>query len=75
MVGRDCINRYEFAMAVANEFGLESDYINPITSDKLKQVAERPIMLRLSNNKVERTTNIKMLGVKDGLRELKSQLV
>lgn len=40
---KDYINRYEFAVAIANGFGLDKKLINEITSDDLNQLAPRPL--------------------------------
>lgn len=74
VTGADCLSRYEFAMKIADVFGLDSRLINSVTTPELNQIAPRPKKVLTVTNKVERVTGMKPLGVDEGLRRLKEQL-
>lgn len=71
--GKSCINRFEFAKKVAEIFRFDERLIKPITSDELKQVAERPKRCCLDVSKVERELGIKFLTIEEGLKRMKEQ--
>lgn len=51
--GNDLISRYDFTLKIAEEFDLNCDLINPITSDKFIQKAPRPRDSSLNVKKIE----------------------
>jgi len=72
--GKSCVNRYDFTLEIAEAFGFSSSLVKPATSDVFKQVAERPKLCCLNNNKAEQAFGKKFLGVKEGLALMKFQL-
>lgn len=68
VVGNDCITKFEFAMKISSEFGLDGSLLEPVTTDRISQVAKRPARVRMSTSKVKANVKIPLLGVKDGLR-------
>lgn len=74
VTGSELISRFDFAVKVAKEFGLDKGLIEPTTSAELNQVARRPSTLDLSTEKVERVTKSKPIGTDEGLKILKKQL-
>lgn len=74
VVGKNCISRYEFALKIADTFGLNKKLIKPITTPELNQIAVRPKKLNLSTRKLERVVGEKPVGVDEGLKILKRQL-
>lgn len=58
--GNDAINRFDFSRKVAEEFDLDSNLINPTTSEKFVQKAPRPKDSSLSVKKVEKVLGMKM---------------
>jgi dTDP-4-dehydrorhamnose reductase len=74
IVGRDNVSRYEFAVKVAEIFGLDKDLIKPVNSPELRQAAFRSRKLELSTKKLQRVLGIVPVGVEDGLKILKQQL-
>jgi dTDP-4-dehydrorhamnose reductase len=74
VAGADCLSRYEFAMKIADVFGLDEKLINSVTTPELNQIAPRPERVFMATGKVERVTGMKPLGVDEGLRRLKAQL-
>jgi len=74
VTGADCLSRYEFAMRIADAFGLDGRLINSVTTPELNQIAPRPEKVLMVTNKVERVTSMKPVGVDEGLRRLREQL-
>lgn len=69
ITGSEFINRYDWALSVADIFKLNKDLIKPITSDSLNLPAKR-VNINLDNNKVIKKTGIQLRGIKDGLLEM-----
>ena len=65
--GRTCINRYEFAVELANSFGYDKNLIKPVTSTEKKQNAPRPISTCLDSSKLERMINYQFSDIKNGI--------
>jgi len=71
VVGSDFLNRCDFSKTVANIFQLSEDKIKPINSKKLKLPAKR-VNVNLEIKKIQKKTNIKILGIKEGLMEMRN---
>ena len=72
MAGAQRISRYDFAVAIAEEFGLDLDSIEPISMNELDVwIAKRPCDSSLRIEKAQRALKAKLLGVAEGLRALK----
>ena len=67
VVGHDFINRYKWALDVAEIFKLDKNKISSIISEKLDLPAKRA-NVKLNNEKIEKETKIVMKGVKEGLK-------
>ena len=65
--GKTCINRYDFAVELANSFGYDKNLIKPITSLGKKQDAPRPISTCLDSSKLEGMMNYQFLDIKNGI--------
>lgn len=65
--GKTCINRYEFAMELADKFGYDKNLIKPITSLQKKQDAPRSISTCLDSSKLEQLTNYHFCDIKKGV--------
>lgn len=52
--GSERINRYDFAIKIAEIFNLNKDLIKPITSDQLNWIAKRPQDSSLDTSKISR---------------------
>ena len=66
-VGNTCINRYEFALLLADKFDLEKNLVKPVTSSEKKQVAPRPSRTCLDASKLEKILNFKFCNLDDGI--------
>jgi len=71
--GKDCLNRYEFTLKIAEVFGLDKSLIKPVTSEIFKQVAKRPKKCCLDVSKAEKDFGIRFLTVEEGLKFMKNQ--
>jgi dTDP-4-dehydrorhamnose reductase len=71
--GREQLNRYEFACAIADVFALNEKLINVTTTDTLRQRARRPINSSLRVAKAERALGIRLANVREGLTLLQDE--
>lgn len=65
--GKTCINRYDFALELADKFGYDKNLIKPVTSEQKKQDAPRPISTCLLSNKLENSINYQFCNIKNGI--------
>ena len=65
--GKTCINRYEFALDLADKFGYDKNLIKSVTSAQKKQDAPRPISTCLSSSKLEDLINYQFCNIKNGI--------
>lgn len=72
VVGADYINRYEWALEIANVFGCDKTLVHPTLSSRTNMKAKRGNVL-LSNKKVTTELGVKLLGIKEGLELLKDR--
>jgi len=72
-VGKDFVSKYDFALKIAEVFGLDKSKIIRAKLSEMKFEAPRPASLNLSIEKIKRL-GISMRGVEDGLREMKKQM-
>jgi len=70
VVGSDFINRYKWSLITADIFGLDEKMIVPINSKSLNLPAKRS-NVNLSNKKLFQQTAIRMMGTKEGLKNMK----
>ena len=64
--GKSCLNRYEFALELANAFGFDKKLINPVTSQEKKQDAPRPISTCLDSGKLEKLIDFNFSDIHNG---------
>ena len=72
--GKTCLNRFEFAKKIAEMFEFDGNLIKPVTSDVLRQIAERPKRCCLNVSKAERELGVRFLTVEEGLMKMKEQI-
>jgi dTDP-4-dehydrorhamnose reductase len=68
--GSTILDRYQFALALANQFGLESALIQPVATSELRQVALRPLKAGLCVDKVKQKLGIVPLSLDKALLQL-----
>lgn len=71
VAGNDLMDRYAFAKNVANVFELDDSFLIPVATDELGQKARRPLRAGLKITKVQKDVSIHLMGVKEGLKEMK----
>lgn len=70
-VGSTCLNRYEFALRVADIFEFDQNLISPV--DSFPQKAQRPPFGCLNNTKVHEMFDVRFWSVDEALREMKAE--
>ncbi len=73
VVAPEFLSRYDFAMKVAEVFGLDSKSISPAKTADMNFIALRPLMLNLSVKKLE-SEGLKTSNCLEGLRTMKRQM-
>ena len=71
--GKNCVNRFDFTLKIAEIFGINQNLILPTTSDKFTQVAKRPMRCCLDVSKAEKLLNMKFLTIEQALVNMKDQ--
>jgi len=72
--GSEVIDRYHFAVKIAEVFNLDSNLIQAIKTSDLKQAAPRPLRSGFDITKAVREINVKMSNVMDGLKKFKTEI-
>lgn len=72
--GKDFVDRYTFAVKLAEIFGFDRELITPVKTSELNQIAPRPLKSGLITLKAESELGLKPYGVEDGIREFKAKL-
>lgn len=65
--GKTCLNRYEFALKLAEKFGLDKNLVKPVTSIEKKQIAPRPMATCLNSSKLESAINYQFSDIQRGI--------
>ena len=66
-VGKTCLSRYEFALGIADKFGLDRSLIKPVTSTEKKQDAPRPFKSCLDAQKLEKKIGYDFCDIDTGI--------
>jgi len=72
--GKDFLNRFEFAVIIADYFNLDKSLILPIVTEELKQPAKRPLKSGLITMKAETELGFKPRSINEALAVIKKQL-
>ena len=72
--GSELINRYDFALKIAETFKLDNSLIRRISSEVLKQPAPRPLHSGLKIQKICQELGVSFGSVNEGLEIVKSQM-
>jgi dTDP-4-dehydrorhamnose reductase len=65
--GKTCINRYEFALKLADTFGFDKSLIKPVTKHEKKQDAPRPTSTCLDSQKLEHALDFSFSDIELGV--------
>jgi len=71
--GKSCINRYEFAIKLAEIFNLKKNLIKSVTSKEKKQGAPRPISTCLDSSKLEKLIDRNFCDITSGVKFIFNQ--
>ncbi|MAT39004.1 MAG: dTDP-4-dehydrorhamnose reductase [Ectothiorhodospiraceae bacterium] len=71
--GSESVSRYEFARAIADEYGFDPESIGTTTSEEIGQAANRPLNSSFSTLKFESEFRYKPANVQQGLARLYQQ--
>lgn len=74
ITGPEIVSRYEFACVAADSFSLSKEFIIPVETQLLGQIAKRPLHLGLAVDKASQLLNIPLLGYHDGLQKMAENL-
>ncbi|MDW7681208.1 MAG: sugar nucleotide-binding protein, partial [bacterium] len=72
--GSEIVDRYHFALKIAEVFDLDSDLIKPIQTQQLKQIAPRPLKSGFIIDKAVRELDCELSDAEQGLKKIKKQL-
>ncbi len=72
--GGEWLDRYAFALRVAEVFELDASLISETTSDQFEQPATRPMKSGLKTGKLQRDTGFRFKPLEEALLELKRQM-
>jgi len=75
LAGGEVVNRYEFAVAVAREFGLDAGFIRPVGSNFFPDLAPRPRNTSFVTDRMEKELGVMPLNLTEGLRVMASRRV
>lgn len=74
IAGSEWLSRYDFAVKLAKQFGLNKKLITPMKTVAMRQPAPRPLRSGFITLKAETQLGIKMSNVEQGLMVVKNQL-
>jgi dTDP-4-dehydrorhamnose reductase len=74
VAGPDYMARDEFALLIAEMFGLDRSRIQPVVTSQLRQAARRPMRGGLRTEKIHREAGIEFLPTREALRRLVTAL-
>lgn len=74
VAGSDVVSRYDFAVTLADVFGLERALIKPVRTAELHQAAPRPLRSGLIVEKVFEDFGIRLSGTREALLRFKEEL-
>jgi len=74
LAGCEAIDRFHFAIKIAEIFELDTNLIQKGKSDTLKQLAQRPLNASLNVSKALTELGVNLYNVTEGLQVLKSQI-
>ena len=68
--GPECMDRYEFALLAAKTFELDASLIQLVVTDRMGQIAPRPLHAGMKTSKAQKALQTKLVTPADGLREM-----
>lgn len=74
IVGPDRLDRYAFALAICDTFGLDPDFLEPLPTPAMGQRAPRPLRGGLRAEKVRGKVTTALRGIADGLQAMRDRI-
>ena len=74
LAGRDSVDRYQFALAVASAFGLDASLIKPVTSKAFPGIAARPKNTTFITTRMELELGVRPMSLREGLAAMKAAM-
>ena len=74
LAGKDSVDRREFALAVAETFGLDASLVKGVTSKAFPGIAKRPKNTTFVTARMERELGVKPMGLREGLAAMKAAM-
>ncbi|MCX5677949.1 MAG: SDR family oxidoreductase [Candidatus Omnitrophica bacterium] len=72
IAGRDIVSRYDYALLIADVFGLDARLIKPVDSSFFPNIAPRPKNTSYRTEKIESEIGFVSLGLREGLLSMKA---
>jgi len=70
----EIVTRYQFAIKLAQAFGLDETLIEPVCVDSTRAIAHRPKMLVLDTIPTAALLNTRLLTFEEGIRQMKERM-
>lgn len=74
LAGKDRVNRYEFGLAVAKAFGLDSELVKKVKSSAFPGIAPRPPDTSFVTERMRKILGVKPMTLKEGLADMKASM-
>ncbi len=74
LAGRDTVDRHQFALAIAEAFGLDKSLVKPVTSKTFPGIAPRPKNTAFVTKRMERELGVRPMGLREGLAAMKAAM-
>lgn len=74
LAGKDIVNRYQFAVKVAEVFGLDASLIEPVKSSRFPRIAPRPSNTAFVTRRMEKELGVAPMTLEAGLRQMKAAM-
>lgn len=71
--GRDCVSRYDFSMAIAKEFGLDTSMIHKVNRSFFTNFVQRPENTCFTNTKMKSVLGIAPLSIRAALTAMRQR--
>lgn len=74
LAGSDEVDRYQFALEVAEAFGLDKSLVKPVTSKIFPTIALRPKNTTFITKRMEQELGVRPMGLRAGLAAMKAAM-
>ena len=74
LAGRDSVNRWQFGLAVAKAFGLDSSLVKRVDSSRFPGIAKRPPNTTFRTTRMEKELGVRALPLAEGLAAMKKDM-